>query len=144
MAKGKGIYKRTGKESKNGKPGSVYWLTYVDAAGKIVRKSSGTSDYKEAVKELTKCRNNADKGKREEKAEFRKVLFTEAMDDYLKWAKPQRAYDNKEYMKEDLVSRFGNIPLKRFSVSMLEAYLRIPEQIDHSFRRKLTTDSTPN
>jgi len=112
VAQGKGIYKR----------GSVYWLTYVDAAGKVVRNTSGTSDYKEAMKELTKRRNNAAKGKQEEKIEYRKVLFTDAMDDYLKWAKPQRAYDNKEYMKKDLIARFGNIPLKRFSVSMLEAY----------------------
>jgi hypothetical protein len=38
------------------------------------------------------------------------VLFAEAVEAYLKWAKPQQAYKNKEYMARDLGSRFGNIP----------------------------------
>jgi hypothetical protein len=32
------------------------------------------------------------------------------------------AYKNKEYMAGDLEARFWNIPLRRFNVSLLEAF----------------------
>ena len=112
MAQGKGIYKR----------GKVYWLIFADATGRLVRETSGTSDYKAALKKLAERRDAVAKGKEVSKPKARNVLFSEAAEKYLEWAKPQRAYKNKEYMACDLVSRFGNIPLRRFNVSMLEAF----------------------
>ena len=112
MAQGKGVYKR----------GSVWWLTYTDAAGRVVRETSGTSDYKAALKELAKARNAAAQGIQATKQVVRKVRFSEAIDEYLKWAKPQKAYANKAYMKTALVGKFGNIPLHRFNIGMLEGY----------------------
>lgn len=112
MAQGKGIYKR----------GSVWWVVYTDASGRVVRETSGTSDYKAATKKLTECRDSAAKGIQAAKQSVRKVRFSEAIDEYLKWAKPQRAYKNKEYMKTALVEKFGNIPLQRFNIAMLEGY----------------------
>jgi integrase len=112
VAQGKGVFKR----------GNVWWLTYVDATGRMVRKTSGTSDYKAALKKLADCRDKVAKGKEVSKPNVRNVLFAEAVEEYLKWAKPQGAYKNKEYMAGDLEARFGNIPLRRFNVSMLEAF----------------------
>lgn len=40
----------------------------------------------------------------------------------MKWAKPQGAYTSKVYMARQLVGRFGTIPLRRFSVHLLEGY----------------------
>lgn len=112
MAQGKGVYKR----------GNVWWLAFADAAGRSVRETSGTSDYKAALKKLAEQRDKVAKGKEVSKAKVRNVLFSDAADEYLKWAKPQRAYSNKFYMKGELVAKFGNIPLRRFNVSMLEGY----------------------
>ena len=112
MAQGKGIYKR----------GNVYWLIYADATGRLVRETSETGDYKAALKKLAERRDTVAKGKEVSKPKVRKVLFAEAAEKYLEWAKPQRAYKNKEYMARDLVARFGNIPLRRFNISILEAF----------------------
>ncbi|MGB5197349.1 MAG: site-specific integrase, partial [Candidatus Deferrimicrobium sp.] len=115
MAQGKGLYKR----------GNVWWLAYADATGRLIRETSETGDYKAAKKKLDKARGEVAEGKRVQRAEVRNVAFAEAMKEYLKWAKPQRGYDNKFYMgrpEGELVKRFGNIPLRRFNVSMLEAY----------------------
>jgi integrase len=115
VAQGKGLYKR----------GNVWWLAYADATGRLVRESSETGDYKVATKKLDKARGEVAKGKRVQRAEIRNVSFAEAMKAYLEWAKPQRGYGNKFYMgrpEGDLVTRFGNLPLRRFSVVMLEAY----------------------
>lgn len=112
MAQGKGVYKR----------GNVWWLAYIDAAGRLVRESSQTSDYKAAVKKLTEQRDKVAKGLEVARAKVRNVLFSQAVEEYLKWAKPQRSISNKEYMGEQLVEKFGNVPLRRFNVSMLEAY----------------------
>ena len=112
MSQGKGVYKR----------GNVWWLAFVDVHGRVIRETSGTSDYKSALKKLADCRDKVAKGKEVEKRKIRKVLFADAVAEYLKWAKPQLAYMNKFYMKEDLIARFGNIPLKRFNVAMLETF----------------------
>jgi integrase len=115
VAQGKGLYKR----------GNVWWLAYADATGRLVRESSETGDYKAAAKKLAGCRDAVAKGKRVQRSEVRNVSFAEAMKAYLEWAKPQRGYENKFYMgrpEGDLVTRFGNIPLRRFGVSMLENY----------------------
>jgi len=88
----------------------------------LVRETSETSDYKAALKKLAEQRGKVAKGKEVTKPKIRNVLFAEAAEEYLKWAKPQRAYQNKEYMARDLEARFGNIPLRRFNVSMLEVF----------------------
>ena len=88
MAQGKGVYKR----------GNVWWLAFVDATGRLVRETSSSSDYKAALKKLAERRDAVAKGKQIAKAKVRNVLFSEATDGYLKWAKPQRAYQNKEYI----------------------------------------------
>ena len=112
MAQGKGVYKR----------GNVWWLAFADAAGRLVRETSGTSDYKVALKKLAERREAVAKGKEISRPKIRNVLFSEAVGDYLKWAKPQGAYSNKFFMGRALVADFGNIPLRRFNVSVLEAY----------------------
>ncbi len=117
MPQGKGLYKQP--KSRN------WWLAYVDATGRLIRESSETGDYKVAKKKLDKARGEVAEGKRVQRAEVRNVTFADAMKTYLEWAKPQRAYQNKFYMgrpEGELVKRFGNIPLRRFNVGMLEAY----------------------
>ena len=112
MAQGKGVYKR----------GNVWWLAYVDVQGRVIRETSETSDYKAALKKLADKRDAVAKGKEVAKPKVRNVLFADAVEEYLKWAKPQGVYKNKKYMAGDLEARFGNIPLRRFNVSMLEAF----------------------
>ena len=112
MAQGKGVYKR----------GNVWWLAFVDVHGRVIRETSETSDYKAALKKLADKRDAVAKGKEVAKPKVRNVLFADAVEEYLKWAKPQGAYKNKKYMAGDLEARFGNIPLRRFNVSMLEAF----------------------
>jgi len=112
MAQGKGIYKR----------GNIYWLRYADVTGRVIRESSGTGDYKAALKVLAKHRKDVSDGKRAATLKVRNVSFAELAEEYLKWAKPQRAYTSKVYMSRQLVERFGMIPLRRFSVHLLEGY----------------------
>jgi len=114
VARDKGIYRRKG----SGK----YWLRYADAHGQIIRVSSGTSDYKKARNELTKKRNAVAEGKAVERRRAHKVYLKDVMSDYLKFVTNQKAYKNKEYIGGELVRRFGNIPLQRFNVAMLENY----------------------
>lgn len=113
----KGVYRRPGTKK--------YWLAYVDAGGRLVRESSETTDYREALEKLAKARTDVSKGKRVARGKARTITFAEAAVEYLKWCKPQRAYKNKEYMARsegELVTRFGGIPLRRFTVALLESY----------------------
>jgi len=114
VARVKGVYRRKG----SGK----YWLRYADAHGKIIRESSGTSDYKAALKELAKRRGEVAEGKEVERRRVHKVYLNDVMPDYLRFVRNQRAYKNKEYIGGELLKRFGNIPLQRFNVAMLESF----------------------
>lgn len=114
MARVKGVYRRKG----SGK----YWLRYADAHGQMIRESSGTSDYKAALKELAKRRGEVAEGKEVERRRVHKVYLNDVMPEYLRFVQNQRAYKNKEYIGRELLGRFGNIPLQRFSVSMLESF----------------------
>ena len=97
-------------------------MRYADSTGKVVRESSGTTDYKEALKELSKRRAAVAEGKEVERRKARKVMLKDVMPEYLRFVKNQRAYQNKFYIGRELLERFRNIPLHRFSVSMLETY----------------------
>jgi integrase len=88
----------------------------------LVRESSGTTDYKAALKKLAERREAVSKGKEIIRPKIRKVLFKETMEEYLKGVKSQRSHSNKVYMGEQMIEKFGNIPLRRFNVSMLEGY----------------------
>ena len=101
MAQGKGIYKR----------GNVWWLAYADASGGTVRESSGTSDYRTALRLLAERRAAVARGREVSKLKASNVMFSNAMEKYLAWAKPQRSYMSKVHMSRDLILRFGNIPL---------------------------------
>jgi len=114
VARLRGIYRRKG----SGK----YWLRYADAHGQIIRESSGTSDYKAALKELAKRRGDVAKGKEVERRKAHKVFLKDVMPNYLRFVQNQRAYKNKEYIGRELLEKFGNIPLQRFNVAMLESY----------------------
>jgi integrase len=114
VARVKGVYRREGTKK--------YWLRYADAHSQIIRESSGTSDYKAALKELAKRRGEVAEGKEVERRRVHKVYLKDVMDDYLQFVRNQRAFKNKEYIGRELLSRFGNIPLQRFGVSLLESY----------------------
>lgn len=87
-----------------------------------MRESSGTSDYRTALRLLAERRAAVARGREVSKLKASNVMFSNAMEKYLAWAKPQRSYMSKVHMSRDLILRFGNIPLRRFNVSMLEAY----------------------
>jgi len=114
VARVKGVYRRKGSEK--------YWLRYADAQGQIIRESSGTSDYKEALKKLAIGRANVAEGKKVERRKAHKVFLKDVMPDYLRFVQNQRAYQNKDYIGRELLRRFGNIPLHRINVAMLESY----------------------
>jgi len=114
VARVRGVYRRKGSEK--------YWLRYADAQGQIIRESSGTSDYKEALKKLAIGRANVAEGKKVERRKAHKVFLKDVMPDYLRFVQNQRAYQNKDYIGRELLRRFGNIPLHRINVAMLESY----------------------
>ena len=109
MARVKGVYRRKGS--------TKYWLRYADAHGQIIRESSGISDYKAALKELAIRRGKVADGKAVERRRVHKVYLQDVTSDYLRFVQNQRAFKNKEYIGQELLNRFGNIPLQRFSVS---------------------------
>lgn len=113
----KGIYKR----------GGVYWIRYAGLDGKIMFESSrqgernGTKEDAEFL--LHKRHAEIGAGKQPEiRKRIPTISFRALSVDYLKWAKRQRAYEQKEILIKQLVEVFGNYPLRMFNSRLLEQY----------------------
>lgn len=112
MARGKGLYRR----------GRIWWLMYAGLDGKVRFESSKTSDYREAEAKLIDRRKGIQEGKEPSTVKIRNHTFADLAAQYLLWATRQRAYRRKQIIVKQLVSEFGNLPLRRFSTALVEEY----------------------
>jgi integrase len=109
----KGIYKR----------GKTYWIRYAGLDGRIIFESSHSDKFRDAESLLIKRKQTIREGKVPEPA--KKILnhtFKDLANEYRKWSSPQRSYKSKKYFIDQLVEKFGNIPLRQFNTRMLELY----------------------
>jgi integrase len=114
----KGIYKR----------GGVFWIRYAGIDGKIIFESAKQGDRpgtKQQDAEALLHERKADVG-RGKQPEIRKkipnVTFKALSVEYLKWAKRQRSFKQKETLVNQLVTIFGAYPLRAFNSRLLEQY----------------------
>ncbi|MBI5603120.1 MAG: site-specific integrase [Deltaproteobacteria bacterium] len=119
MAKGKrekarikGIFKR----------GNVYWICYKNLAGRIIRESSKSEKYAEAVDKLSDRRQEIKKGEEPEVKKIPNHTFNELAEEYLAWAERQRSYERKKGFIGQLKEEFGHLPLRRFNTLLIEQF----------------------
>ncbi len=109
----KGIFKR----------GNVYWLRYSDGFGKIIRESSKTTNFKEALVKLEDQRKAIRDGKEPEPIKrIPNYTFSQLAEEYIKWCERQRSFRSKKGFIFQLTETFGNIPLKHFTTKLIEQY----------------------
>jgi integrase len=125
----RGLYKR----------GNVWWCSYLSASGRMVRESTTQTDYNKAVEFLVKRRTEVAAGKAPEES---KIIagrtFGELAEHYLTWCERQKGYIAKERVVNQLIARFGDVPLRRFSTMLLEQYQteRMRQGAKHKAMRK--------
>lgn len=114
----KGIYKR----------GGVYWIRYAGLDGKVIFESSRQGDktgtkLKDAESLLHERKADVGRGKQPEKArKIPNITFRELASDYLQWAERQRGFEKKRSFIQQLIDKFGNIPLRRLNTMAIEQY----------------------
>ncbi len=109
-----GVYKRP--DSRN------YWIAYQDLSGKTIRKSSGTTNFKEAQAILAKSRQLILEGKSPEIKKIKNHTFRELAEKYLPWCERQKAFETKARKIKQLIDVFDAVPLRRFSTMQIEQF----------------------
>ena len=111
----KGIFKR---------PNSQYWwIRYAGLDGRIIRESSGTTKIREAQALLVQRKQGIAEGKEPEIKRIANHTFQELCEQYYHWMQGRhRSAESKGYRVNQLLSHFGNIPLRRFSTLLVEQY----------------------
>lgn len=107
----RGLYKR----------GSVWWCSYKSLTG-MVRQSTGSTDYNEAIEFLGKRLNEVKIGNFPEMKKIVSLTFKELAAQYRPWCKRQRGAVAKNRYIDQLVLEFGDIPLRRFSPMLIEQF----------------------
>src|SRR5512143_928629 len=82
----KGMYKR----------GNVRWVMYADLSGKTIRKTSGTSDYREAETMLIAEQKAVREGKQTDTIKIKNHTFHELKEKYLTWMKGRHKSANSK------------------------------------------------
>lgn len=111
----KGIYKQKGSD--------YYWIRYAGPDGKIIRESTKSANFKEAQAMLEDQRRRIREGKDPEP--IKKIphyTFSQLAGEYSKWCEKQRSFSSKFYFIKQLTDTFGNVPLSRISVMMIEQF----------------------
>ena len=108
----RGVYKR----------GNVYWIRYAGLDGRIVRESSGGIKFKEAEDLLIERKQSIREGKQPVVKRIANYTFNELAKDYKTWAERQNAYCQKEQVIDQLIERFGNYQLRKFTTKLVEQY----------------------
>jgi len=110
------------------KRGNVWWLMYADLSGKIIRKSSGTGDYRQAESTLIAEQKAVRDGKQSETVKIANHTFNELKNRYIEWMKGRhKSTDSKEYRIDDIADYFGDLPLRRFNTMLVEQYQTRPK-----------------
>ncbi|HCJ59139.1 MAG TPA: hypothetical protein DHV55_18655, partial [Clostridiaceae bacterium] len=112
MAKHKGIYQR----------GEVYWIRYTGVDGKQCRESTKSDKLKDDQDLLKLRQADVVRGEQPDVIKIKNHTFRELAERYLDYCSNQRNFANKRYMINNLVLDFGNVPLKNFSLLLLEKY----------------------
>lgn len=99
-----------------------YWISYTDITGKVVRKSSSTTNLKEAQAILTKHRNMILEGQQPVVKKVRNYTFVELAEQYLKWSETQKAFVTKARKINQLVDEFKGYPLRSFNTMLVEEF----------------------
>ncbi len=111
----KGIYKQKGSD--------FYWIRYAGPDGRIVRESTKTTNFREAQAKLENQRKAIRDGKEPEPIKrIPNYTFSQLAGEYVKWCEKQRSFKSKIYLIKQLVETFGNIPLNRLSVMLIEQF----------------------
>jgi len=112
MAKHKGIFQR----------GEVYWIRYTGLDGRQVRESTKSTKLKEAQDLLKLRQADIVKGEQPDIIKIKNYTFKELAEKYLEFCSNQRDYRAKGIRVGQLVDSFGNLPLKNFTLQLLENY----------------------
>ncbi len=107
----KGIYKR----------GNVLWVRYAGLDGKTVYESSGSPKVRDAETLLLKRKQGIKDGNQPEEKRIAKHAFGELAEKYNAWIQGrQKSAKIKGYIIGQLIKAYGNLPLRRFSTSLVE------------------------
>ena len=110
----KGIYKRSNS--------AFYWIRYCGLDGQMVRESAKTTKFKEAESLLLQRKQAIREGKDPVVKKIKPYLFSELAQEYAKWAERQKSFESKIYIIKQLADTFGSLPLRSFTVMLLEKY----------------------
>ncbi len=107
----KGIYKR----------GNRYWIRYAGLDGMITYEPSGSTKFKEAEALLIRRKQAIKEGKQPEIKRIANHSFKELAGTYLSWVNGrQKSAKIKEYIINQLLPTYGNLPLRRFTTAIVE------------------------
>jgi integrase len=88
----------------------------------MVRESSKTEKFKEAVDLLHQRRQEIKDGKFIAPKIHKNYLFNDLVSDYLAWAERQRSFRSKKGFIDQLSKSFNQIPLNMFTTLLIEKY----------------------
>ena len=131
MAKHKGLFKR----------GNIWWMAYVLPDGRTRRESAKTTLYRDAEALLTQKKMAVQEGKDPTAQKVKNYTFRELARDYEKWSEKQKSFRSKKGFIKQLSQYFGNVPLKAFSVKLIEDWQG--ERLNINYRGKTETTAKP-
>lgn len=109
----KGLYKR----------GNLWWISYADGFGNIIRESSQSTKFKDAETLLLERKKAVREGKEPEPIKrIPNHTFQQLADEYLKWCERQRSFRSKKGFIAQLKESFGNIQLRHLNTKLLEQF----------------------
>lgn len=109
----KGIFKRPNSQ--------YYWIRYAGLDGRIKRESSGSRKFEDAETKLLDRKNAIKKGKEPDIKKIANHTFRELAARYLAWIDGrQKSAKIKGYIIEQLIVRFGNLPIRRFNTMLVK------------------------
>jgi len=103
------------------KRGKVYWVRYAGPGGEIIRESARTTNYREAVNYLIKCKQ-AVLDSTWKPIPQTQYTFKKLAEEYVQWAQRQKSFKEKFRIIQHLVKRFGHLRLNKFSPILIEHY----------------------
>lgn len=112
MTKQKNIYMR----------GCIYWIRYTGVDGKQVRESTKSDKLRDAQSFLKLREGEVAKGEQPDIVKIKNHSFSDLAEKYLEFCANQRDIRNKESLVGMLKSEFGNLPLKSFTLDLVERY----------------------
>jgi integrase len=104
------------------KRGRVWWCCYKNLDERVVRETTGTTDFDDAIDFIVKRRKEVKSGIEPERKKIVNYNLNELVDEYKKWAERQKCYYSKVHLINQLSNDFGQVLLKNFSAKLIEQY----------------------